>query len=168
MFSKEELDKKLAHLAETPPPENLSLGAMCYSVAYQENHFHEYNCPVCWQKTIYRRETDGKRFQYIDAMLSHNLYNCRSEISKIEGIDVKLDEIEFCEHCSPGIQRPQLYLIITIKGMPRSIKTSSFNSFDLQIINEFLNGQLIHKDKFNNETPLANYLDRIKELLGLS
>jgi len=56
LYTKEQIEEKLDYLCKTPPPDELSFGAMCYSVivtAVQEKY--TYVCPVCGEKTIYRR-----------------------------------------------------------------------------------------------------------------
>ena len=44
MFSREQIDKKLKHLAETPAPTKLSFGAACYDMALIQNTVLEYVC----------------------------------------------------------------------------------------------------------------------------
>jgi hypothetical protein len=166
MFSKNQIDQKLKHLAETSAPTNLSFGAMCYEMAARDNSVLEYVCPICGEKTIYKRNKDSEKFSYIDSQI-WNIYSCRQEIEKVKGINIKFDEKEFCSKCSPKTERPKLFLLVNIAGQKDTTKISNFSYMDIRILNEFLNDKLVHKTDNDGETALVNNIDRIKELLGI-
>jgi len=166
MFSKKQIEKKLKHLAETPAPTDLSFGAMCYDMVARENTVHEYICPVCGEKTIYKKSSDQNKFLYIDSNFDE-INECRREIDNIHGINIRLDETEFCVHCKPEIERPKLYLLVNIAGQKDTSKVSSFSYMDIRILQEFLDNKLVHKTDYDSETPLIENIGRIKELLGV-
>ena len=55
LYSKEQIEEKLKYLAETPPPSDLSFGAMCYSIAISSTDSFTYICPICGERTIYKK-----------------------------------------------------------------------------------------------------------------
>jgi len=166
MFSKKQIDQKLKHLAETPAPTNLSFGAMCYEMIAVDYDIQEYICPVCGEKTIYKKNKDKEKFVYINSVI-WKISSCRREIEKINGINIKLDEKQFCNHCSPKTERPELFLLVNIAGLKDTTIISNFTYMDIRILNEFLNDKLVHKTDNDGETALVNNIDRIKELLGI-
>ena len=186
LFSKTQIEEKLKRLAETPPPTNLSWGAMCYrSVSYFDAAV-SYICPICGAKTLYGRpflDIGEKKFtpdystgelkpvifeeRSYDSYGKANINACRREIQKIKGIKVALDESEFCKHCSPYTTNPILYLLVNIGGESKTVKIPNVSWTDIRLIQEFLSGSLVHKGGNESETPLINYIARIKELLGV-
>jgi len=185
LFSKAQIEEKLKYLAETPPPTNLSWGAMCYRVAILPDTI-SYICPVCGERTAYSCgtewmwETTTKQSYYFNNSNSKNIINaektrflqgelnsCRREIQKVKGVNIFLDESEFCKHCSPFVKNPTLYLLVNIGGESDTTKISNVSYEDIQLIRRFLNGELVFEGDFGIETPLVNHIERIKELLGL-
>jgi len=167
MFSKKQIDEKLKRLAETPPPEKLATGAMCYKVAFETHINIEYVCPICGEKTIYKKEKHPDQ-SWLIQNLERNINSCRNEIENVKGINIKLDESQFCNKCSPNFENPQLGLLINIAGQSDTTKIYGINKFDIQLIHEFLTDKLVHLDDYDFETPLKDKIDRIKELLGLN
>jgi len=166
MFSKEQIDEKLKRLAETPPPEELSFGAMCYKVAFENVTVYEYVCPECGEKTVYKKGEDEEKSSFVQN-LEKNLNACRRMIDKVKGINIKLDESLLCKHCSPKTENPQLCLLVNIAGQSDTTKVCNINPTDIQLIQEFLEDKLIHKGETDTESPLVNNLIKIKKLLGL-
>jgi hypothetical protein len=167
MFSKEQIDKKLKHLAETPAPTKLSLGAACYDMALIQNTVLEYVCPVCDEKTIYKKNKGTAKFHYVEGYIFEEIPACRREIETVKGINIKLDESQFCSHCSPKTENPVLFLLVNIAGQTDTTKISHFSYSDIRLIHEFLDDKLIHQGDRDQELPLVQSIDRIKELLGL-
>jgi transcription initiation factor IIE alpha subunit len=166
MFSKKQIDKKLNRLAETPPPTKLAFGAECYKMAYTDHSVYEYICPVCGEKTIYRKEKYPDQSWFVQN-LEKTINSCRNEIQNVKGINIKLDESQFCNKCSPNIQNPTLCLLVNIAGQPDTTRIYGIDKVDILLINEFLSDKLVHSDDYDFETPLLNNIARIKELLGL-
>jgi predicted RNA-binding Zn-ribbon protein involved in translation (DUF1610 family)/uncharacterized protein YneF (UPF0154 family) len=166
MFSKKQIEKKLKHLAETPAPTNLSFGAMCYEMVAVDYDTHEYICPICGEKTVYKKNKNKEKFNYISGVI-WEISACRREIEKVNGINIKLDEKQFCSHCSPKTERPELFLLVNIKGQNDTTKISNFSSMDIRILKEFLDDKLVHKTDYDSELPLVDNIERIKELLGI-
>jgi DNA-directed RNA polymerase subunit RPC12/RpoP len=166
MFSKEQIDKKLKYLAETPPPQKLSFGAMCYKPAFESHIVNEYVCPVCGEKTVYKKGKDTEKSWFGEG-LEKEINNCRREIENVKGIHIKLDESLLCKHCSPKIENPELCLLVNISGQSDTTRICNISYKDIQIIGEFLNDRLVHSGSREQETPLVNNIERIKELLGI-
>jgi len=168
MFSRKQIDEKLKHLTRNPTPIEPFHGAMCYFVTPRLDKIHEYICPVCGEKTIYKWNNNPEKFNAADGVLGFKLEACRKEIEKVNGINIKLDESEFCAHCKPNIKVPKLYLFVNIAGQRDTTKINEFYYIDIRLIHTFLNGELIYKDELNIVSPLLDKMDRLKELLGIN
>ena len=184
LFSKSQIEEKLKHLATTPPPEKMNFGAMCYSTSMAIGTI-SYICPVCGEKTLYKyigenewvtsngeelsdlELTHRKRRYEAFEMVLREINACRREVQKVKGINISLDESGFCDHCCPYITYPILYLLINIGGESDTVKTPNIDYMDIRLIHEFLSGSLVHKGYADEETPLVDYMGRIKELLGV-
>jgi hypothetical protein len=168
LFSKTQIEEKLKHLAKTPPPTELAFGAMCYSSSYCIGTI-SYICPICGGKTNYsdkeKRTRKHNEETFYDVCKRINA--CRREIQKVKGINISLNESEFCKHCSPYTTNPTLYLLVNISGESKTIKIPDVSWTDIRLIQEFLSGSLVHKGYRNDEFLLVNYIERIKELLGI-
>jgi hypothetical protein len=167
MFSRKQIDQKLKNLAETPPPTNLSYGAKCYSKAFFNNNIFEYNCPVCGEKTIYKKKKGDDNFALIENFLAFDLEICRRQIEKVKGINILLDESEFCNKCKPNTENPSLCLKVNIEGQKETTRVCNISSKDIILLQEFLTDKLIHKGEYDEEYPLVKFSSRIKELLGI-
>jgi hypothetical protein len=169
MYSKKNIEEKLKKLAETPPPQELSFGAMCYAVI-GPSETASYICPDCGNKTLYKMgeyiyNSDEWRRNEIVQM---GIAACRKEAEKIKGINFKIDESQFCKHCSPDIEDAQLCLKIHISNSNDTTTVCDINYLDVRLIKEFLNDELKHKGLGDVESPLVNHIGRIKELLGMN
>ena len=166
-----ELENRLQKLAESEPPKELFMGAMCYEMMMPPNRV-EYVCPDCGEKTFYVQDSqkEGKlksdeRSGYTDNVRK-NIPGCRRLIKTIKGLDAELIEKDFCNTCSPDTGAPVLKLVIHYpNGKTHETKNVSVN--DLVLLQEFLNGALKHKDFYDGETPLKNHISRIETLLGV-
>jgi hypothetical protein len=166
LYSKEQIEAKLKYLAETPPPTELAFGAMCYSFAEIKTDKLTYICPVCGERTIYKSKTEKDEWGRIVYMLNYEIQTCQREVLKVKGVNIRLDESQFCGHCSAHVKKPELCLLINIGGTSDTTKVCDIDYLDIRKIQEFLNGDLIHKTSNDRETPLVNKIERIKQLLG--
>ena len=82
-------------------------------------------------------------------------------------MDIKLDESQFCKHCSPDVKEPVLGLVVTFEGSDQPHCVWNVTHEDVKLVHEFLSGSKTHKDLQDNETPLKNHIKRLKELLGI-
>lgn len=168
LFSRNQLNQKLKHLSEAPPPKELSYGAMCYSIMLPPPMDSvEYVCPVCGEKTVYKKTNFSDNWYYISNLLKDEIVEYRREVAKIEGVFIKLDESEFCKHCSPNIKNPELYLETNILGESDTNKVKGITLFDLQLIHNFLDDKIVYKDSYDSEVPLSLHANRIKKILNL-
>lgn len=157
--SRAEIHDRLMALAESKAPEELNPGAMCYEVAMPPDR-KEYVCPVCGEKTIYTNES---QFSIID-----NVNSCRSWITSIRGLDLRLEEYNFCHHCQPDTnQVPGYKIFIRYKGEPNEEELKNAGAGSLQFIYEFMNGDKTHSDYYDNETPLKDYIGTISGFFGI-
>jgi hypothetical protein len=157
VYTKKDIEKLLQDLSKSEPKNLESFGAMCYEMAMPPERV-EYVCPTCGEKTLY---TDN----YTE-LISWDLQLMRDYAAKLGEINCKLDESLFCKSCSPKDTEPQLCLIVKLKEETEH-KTCGINKEDFALIDEFISGSTVHKDFYDAETPLKNYLPRIEELLGV-
>jgi len=101
ILDREELETRLKNLAETPYTGELSRGANCYLMVGPDDE--DYVCVICGKSTEYRG------FSYTNK----NISKIREIIDKLKsaGIDVFLDEREYCEYCSEQRDESDRYWI---------------------------------------------------------
>jgi len=157
IFTREKIIEKLKELSESKAPDTLAEGAMCYKVAGPPNRA-EYVCPSCGAKTIYTSDA---------WTITRDIPQCRSIVADLKAYDIKLDESQFCKKCSPKQKDPQLCIEIKFTNEKDEHKTCSISPFDLQLLSEFLKGSQVHRGDTGEETPLKNYIDRIKTILDI-
>ena len=184
LLSKKQIEERLEKLVINPPH---------IQDNYHKPYFHvwytvAYTCPKCGGKTFYENPKREWVFDFWKEKFIWNGYNyvklvgydnqtyeyaaymirdCRAHLQKIKGIHVALDESEFCEHCSPFIAKPTLYLLVNIEGEPDTTRIANVSPYDIQLL-QFLNKDFFHVF-INHEKPQTNYyIERIKELLGLT
>ena len=161
LFTKKEILNQLEMIAKTPPPENLSFGAMCYEIAMPPDTAN-YVCPICGEKTLYK-----KGGEIGTTTILQTIPNCRGLIRQIHGVNLKLDESSFCKNCNNTGAAPELCLLVNIKDENDTVRSCKVDEGDLNLLKEFFEGKLVHKGFTDNETPLKEYLARIEELLGV-
>ncbi|MFH0864669.1 MAG: hypothetical protein V1904_00635 [Bacteroidota bacterium] len=159
MFSKQQIKEKLEALSNSPAPDVLKNGAMCYKVAAPPNRT-EYVCPVCGERTVH---TDN-----MARFIERELPVCRTLADSISGIELALDEKSFCKKCSPEVKDPSLCIKTKFAGETTENTLCDIDSDDMQLLYEFMKGKLTHKDDYDNETPLKNYMERLNQLLGVT
>ncbi|MBI5543868.1 MAG: hypothetical protein HY901_08285 [Deltaproteobacteria bacterium] len=128
--SRDELQQRLQQLADQPPPE--ALLATCYRVASPPARA-EYVCPKCGARTLYVKG--------LAKTVEWDIPAARRLMSQIGGVSVELDESQFCKTCSPSAERPQLGLLIALKGEPAPRRVEPIESEDLEILRSFLQGE---------------------------
>ncbi len=163
-LTREQVAGLLEKLAKSPPPGNLSQGAMCYSRVAPPDR-SEYVCPSCGKKTLYARN-DTKARNNVDFVMT-DIPECRRLVKAIKGIELKIDESQFCEKCSPGAKSPQLILTVHYPGEKGTHQVKGICSHDLIILQEFLTGKDRHAGDTGQEKPLKEYLPRLQEILGI-
>ncbi|OGI23182.1 MAG: hypothetical protein A2287_04450 [Candidatus Melainabacteria bacterium RIFOXYA12_FULL_32_12] len=159
-LSKSEYANKLEQLPQNPNTWEEPVSAMCYDTAAPPDR-DQYICPVCGEMTLY-----SSFFDIGGTDLSKISYY-RSLIKKIKKLDVKLDESELCEKCSPNIETRKLYLLIKPKNHKNLIpqRTSDITEEDINLLYEYSEGIKEHSTYYG-KFPIINYKDRLEELLG--
>jgi hypothetical protein len=176
VFTRAELRERLISLAESDPPrdKDLSPGAMCYEMAAPPDRY-DYTCPLCGEKTLYAAndipETDRERIvgSYIYT-ITLELEPCRRLVGLIRGLDIVLDESEFCAFCYPGAEKvkiPRICIIINYPDQKEPRRICDISSDDLILLKEFMDGSKIHRYSNDWEIPLKNEIKRLEELLGI-
>jgi hypothetical protein len=162
-LSRDETKARLKKLSESPPPKDLKMGAECYKVAMPPDRA-EYLCPVCGERTLFVSEK-GRNADA--AFITRELPDCRRLIKEIKGLDVELDESQFCKKCSPSAKNPSLILIVRYRGQNAPFKCAHIDRDDLVLLREFAEGKDRHRDSYDFETPLKEHIKRLNELLGV-
>lgn len=128
-----------------------------------------YICETCGEKTLYPRYAQKQldSFQDEDPTFVY-LYNeyelCRHIVKHMSDMNLELDEIEFCRKCSPGIEKPQMYL--KVKWGNNYKITPGITSADLYLLAEFAAGKMKTLDALSHEETLKEHIPRLEELLG--
>jgi hypothetical protein len=164
LLTRDEVHKKLLRLSSSPPPANLKQGACCYKMASPPNR-GEFICPKCGERTLYA--TDSKDGRTDGRLIGIELPECRRLVGQIRGLDVKLDETEFCKRCSPASTSPRLILLIKYKGDALVHRFKGVTSEDLAVLKEFLDGKDRHSTFNEAEIPLSRYSERLSTMLDL-
>lgn len=170
-LSRHDIKRQLARIAKSPPPSELSMGAMCYMTVNLLDRV-EYICPICSEKTLYAKEdldsenTSSHRSKAF--WKAANLDTCRRLVQSIYQVDISLDEVQFCNHCSPDIDMPDLGIIIRYPDNENVHRTWGITDLDLIMLRAATNSKLKYKDWQDCETALKDQLPRLKELLGMT
>jgi hypothetical protein len=166
-FKREDIQRRLLDLSKNTAPTELAPGAMCYKPAMPPKSA-DYTCLKCGEKTLYNLVTAEDRNQTSRAIgiVEVDIPNCRRTIKLIKGIDVSLDESQFCKKCCPDVKSPKLALTINYDDGKKH-RVEDVTNDDLVLISEFLSGSDKHKDSGDFETPLKDHIKRLSELLGV-
>lgn len=119
----------------------------------------DYVCPTCGTHKFQGYEG------YISVAerkkLPPNIEECRQLYSRIPSVaGLKLDEIEYCRSCSPGIRRPLLSLVIPrTNGKPRRVR--GVTALDLRLLGDYYAAPLELQVKMKKDSR------RLRKLLGL-
>ena len=137
-LNRSDVERALQKLAETPAPKNLSRGALCYDSA-RKLYRSEYVCPKCGAKTLYAEDSPISVYQ---------LPACRrllTEVQKVSGRNLSLDESQFCRTCAPDVKAPQIILNVDYDDGKR-LSVAAISTDDLTLLKEFFSGQLKHDE----------------------
>jgi len=168
-LTRQDIERQLEHLAKSPPPKKLALGAMCYAVAMPPKTV-DYICPECGEKTLYSmpdsNEPNALSQDWNAARaLNWELQDCRRLVQLIHKIDIKLIESQFCRHCSPDTSHPRLGLEVRYNGVVH--RTWDVCSDDLVALKAFLEGKTKYKTFNDGEMAVKSRLSRLGELMGV-
>ena len=147
--TREELVKRLQKLAESKPPKNLAIGAMCYKPATPPR------CSDCERRLDY----DGTR--------EIDLYRVPVERLRKRGLDATLIAPELCPTCGSALDKKKFFLAITYPDYPDSVHVELENTNDLMIMELFLQGKDRYDAGMSGEIPLKDRVDRLRELFGV-
>lgn len=152
------LVQRLKELATLKYDTVLPMSAMCYSIASPIQE--DYVCPTCGTATPSTAFANG---------------NIKSIVKKVEqmkmmGYDVKLDQSNYCEHCSgKKVEKPELVFMIRFsKDAPYHIAKSNIYA-EYEAVAQFLRSKNDFVTFVNNDKSTAeeNFLI-IKKMTGLS
>jgi hypothetical protein len=170
-LSRQGIQEKLRQVAQSPMPQNLKFGAMCYDMALNVTRIN-YVCPVCDEKTIYASGVDNPVFKpdrtdYTNLWTLGELDTCRRIAGQIKGLQIKLDESQFCKKCSPTIKTPKIKLMVFYSGQEKPYCSSEIRKEDMQILKAFLDGQAYYKTDQDGQIAIKSCLPRLEVLLGV-
>lgn len=168
-LTREDIERQLEHLAKSPPPKKLAMGAMCYAIAVPSQTV-DYICPECGEKTLYSMPDSNEPNAFSQAWnaaraLSWELQDCRRLVQQINKVDAKLIESQFCRHCSPDASHPRLGLEVRYNEAVH--QTWDVTSYDLVALKAFLEGKKKFKTFNDGEEAVKSCLPRLGELLGV-
>jgi hypothetical protein len=152
----------LKRLAETKVsvPDQPNVSACCYAPMELPKPYIWYTCPKCGEKTLYE--------QGMAYLVESELPACRAIIKMLERRApgaFKLDESRFCRECSPAVKQPTLVLTLNYAdGKPQTI--SGVTPEETRLLQEFLSGELVHKDAEGSKLELRYYLPQIEKIVG--
>jgi hypothetical protein len=158
--SKSEIQERLIELSKSVTPAKLNQGAMCYEMSAPLDRY-EYVCPKCGEKTLYTSD-EGL------AEKASEIESYRISVTRMNGLDISLDESEFCKKCSPDIKTPVLYINIKYKDDPLVHKICCIGHSDFALMYEFLCGSKVHRLFNVQEVPLKNYIEQLQFLFDIS
>lgn len=162
---REAIALRLKKLAESPPPSELDMGAMCYDMADPPDRT-DYICPVCGEKTLYSFDSDERIADTF--MLHYELNKCRRLVRSLYSLAAELDETEFCMRCRPEVTEPVLVLKIRYSEEGDIAETRGVSKSDLELLNAFIKGSDRIAGDTGLEKPLQDHMKRLRELLGIS
>lgn len=165
-MSEDALRQMLADLKRAPPPEP-KMGAMCYDMAMPPSRY-DYVCPRCGEKTVYAQSDEMPAGVVWE--ISGNLQESRREaktLPKSPHVTVTLDESEYCSHCMPDAESPQLAIIVKYKD-GRTHRTTGIKPVDIRMLSSFLKGERDYMTFQDNTQPLKKQIPRLEEMLGLA
>lgn len=158
-MSREQIEKLLSRIERSPEPEP-TMGAMCYDMAGPPS-VAEYICPVCGEKTLY---SDDHTW-----LVAYELQSIRAmteDAAARSGLEVTLDESQFCSFCTAGDEDPQLVLEVRYEDGARC--STEVGEFDIRLLSAFLSGGLSYVTETDGTEPLRPELDRLREILGIA
>lgn len=156
-LSRQALNARLAEIEKTEVPELRMSSAMCYAMKVDMDSI-VHICPVCSNKTIYSPMTrnGAGEIKYYKRILE-----------PLTDFDIKLDVSELCKKCYPNLQDRNVKIIIKLEAGKDSIAVKNFNYTDLQVLRDFLLGEIVYTRDNDEEEAMRYYVPRIRELLGL-
>jgi len=157
-LTRTQLAERLQRLEEAPvPPPELS--AMCYESAAPPTTA-VYVCPKDGSRTHYSRDAAlAERIEQLPIL--------RAAVQTVSGLKVSLDESELCSRCTPTPPpSPEPILIVKLPDGAEK-RTRAVIANDLLLLREFADGQLTHRGEDGAETPLKDFLPRIRQMLGM-
>lgn len=169
-FSRTDIQQQLAMIAESPPPKNLAMGAMCYDIAGPPPRI-DYVCPDCGEKTLYALDSSAdeqtRQRHWKSAWTLGELESLRRLTRQINALNIALDESQFCSHCTSDVKDPRLGLVIRYHDRPEPHRVWEVNWTDLAMIKAATEFKLKYKGQQDNEVALKENLPRLEELLGV-
>lgn len=120
-----------------------------------------YDCPLHDSRTHYSAAVD-KNFESVADNIEFVLWPARVRIALMAGLDVTLDESEFCRKCHPDIKKPELILIVRYPDKTEPWRYGGIEYNDLEYLDAFSKGDvgyfLVEKGR----------IARLAKILGIS
>jgi hypothetical protein len=171
LLNRAQIVQRLKKLADNPLPKDLNTqGAMCYEQAARPERA-DYVCPKCGERTLYTRpkiDPDNSLWaaDHVDTVL-HALPCLRSYTKTLQGVELTLDESQFCKKCSPNVKRPEEILAVRLAG-EKEARRVYWSCDDLRLLQIFLSGGDRVENDYGAEHPLKDDLDRLERILGVT
>jgi hypothetical protein len=165
-LSREAIKERLKKLVNDPRPKTLSPGAMCYKMAGPPLSI-DYVCPVCNTKTIHKRSQNDFAHDTATWVLSRDLTGCRRGAKGLRGLNVRLDESEFCQKCKTDAKEPKLVLVVNHDGEKEEHRCRGVAAFDFRILQAFAEGKQKFRGMRGQEIAIKDKIKRLRQLLGI-
>lgn len=158
ILDKEQLEKRLKELAETPYTGERSYGAMCYSPFFN-GEYEEYKCKICGEITEHTGHTLSK-LRKIQAIVT--------ELIDI-GFDIQLDESEYCQYCNKDFKKNWHKPVLKIRFDQNDDYHTAETHFDedYYYLRAFLKGQDHFIDRQDFTCVINENIDIINKMTGL-
>jgi hypothetical protein len=123
---------------------------MCYSPSPQLFKV-EYICPKCGDKTLYDVNTaeNKEEMSQIVRLVRLDIRNSHLILKQIKGLDITLDESQFCKKCLPDVKSPRLVMTINYGG-DKKHRVEGVTTIDLKLIKKYL--EIADKQKNQKES----------------
>jgi len=164
ILDKDELEKRLVELAETPFTGELSYGAMCYLMTGPDDD--EYKCVICNKLTFHMRFSDT--YEIIKSI--------REIVDEMReaGYDVWLDEREYCDYCSVSKElkkdvwlKEGLVFNIRFSAEQQYHQVQTIRISDFLCLHAFLLGKDYFEGERNQSYSIHDNIDLIHKMTGL-
>ncbi len=146
-----DMEEKLDSLAAQPKVERLNPGAMCYDTVAQ-NDTENFICLKCKKATKYPLGTYNQ------------IITLRKQLNAMKGINVKVIDNGFCEHCNNGKPTMKFVLYVYYPDKKKPVR-SEIDMSEAEILIQYMEGKRVFKGETGNEIDMKDFLPLLRRVL---